>query len=362
MESELDEHRSQVEKRVLERTAGLIKANNRLQLEALERDLAEERTQRKYRLLEAINEAWWDYSPSRGEINYSPGWFTMLGYEAGAFPETLGTWSRLCHPDDLSVLENSLHSLDSVKDQAFGIEIRMRSRTGQWRWLQVRGRTVEKDDEGRAFRIVGTLIDISKYKQVEVALQKANDELQRLAAMDALTQIANRRRFEDRLAREWRRGRRENRMLAVILCDIDYFKDYNDSYGHLKGDEALYAVAQAISAVLRRPMDLAARYGGEEFAMILPNTGVGGARRVAREVKKAVAALSIEHQSSKVNANITLSFGVAAVTPTQALSSKILVETADRALYRAKSKGRNQIFCIPGRKGAVHASASNDRV
>lgn len=296
--------------------------------------------------LESANEGLWDYNPIRGDIYYSPRWFTMLGYKPGEFPETLETWNTLCHPDDLTILEDPLHSLAAGKEEAFNVEIRMLSRSGQWRWIQVRGRTVEKEDDGQALRIVGTLIDISKYKQVEVALQKANDELQRLAALDDLTQIANRRRFEDRLAQEWRRGRRENSMLAVIICDIDYFKNYNDTYGHLKGDETLYSVAQAISAALRRPMDLVARYGGEEFAMILPNTNIAGAERVAQEIKKAVAALCIEHQSSKVNPNITLSFGVAAITPLPDLSSKILIETADRALYSAKSKGRNQILCI----------------
>jgi diguanylate cyclase (GGDEF)-like protein/PAS domain S-box-containing protein len=296
--------------------------------------------------LESTNEGLWDYNPIRGDIYYSPRWFTMLGYNPGELPETLETWSTLCHPDDLTVLENALHSFAAGKEEALNVEIRMLSRTGQWRWLQVRGRTVERDDDDRVLRVVGTLIDISKYKQVEVALQKANDELQRLAALDDLTQIANRRRFEDRLAQEWRRGQRENSMLAVIICDIDYFKKYNDTYGHLKGDETLYAVAQAISTALRRPMDLVARYGGEEFAMILPNTDIAGAQRVAQEVKKAVAALSIEHQSSKVNPDITLSFGVAAITPAPEQSSRILIETADRALYKAKAKGRNQILCV----------------
>jgi diguanylate cyclase (GGDEF)-like protein/PAS domain S-box-containing protein len=300
--------------------------------------------------LESANEGLWDYNPIRGDIYYSPRWFAMLGYKPGEFPETLETWSTLCHPDDLTVLEDTLHSLAAGKEEAFNVEIRMLSRPGQWRWFQARGRTVEKDDDGLVLRVVGTLIDISKYKQVEVALQKANGELQRLAALDDLTQIANRRRFEDRLAQEWRRGRREKSMLAVIICDIDYFKNYNDTYGHLKGDETLYAVAQGISAALRRPMDLVARYGGEEFAMILPNTDIAGAERVAQEVKKVVATLSIEHQSSQVSPNITLSFGVAAITPTPDLSSKILIETADRALYSAKSKGRNQIICITREK------------
>lgn len=296
--------------------------------------------------LESANEGLWDYAPISGGIYYSPRWFAMLGYMDGEFPDTMETWSTLTHPEDLPILEETLQALSDGVREEFNIELRMLARSGRWNWLQVRGRTVENSKDGRAERIIGTLIDISKFKQIEVALQKANDELQRLAALDDLTQIANRRRFEDRLAQEWRRGQRDNSNLSVIICDIDYFKNYNDTYGHVKGDETLYAVAQAISAALKRPMDLVARFGGEEFAMILPNTDSVGAERVAVEVKSAIASLAIEHKTSEINAHITLSFGVASLVPAPDLSAKLLIEAADGALYRAKSKGRNQIRCI----------------
>ncbi len=296
--------------------------------------------------LESTNEGLWDYAPANGHMYYSPRWFAMLGYLADEFPETMETWRALTHPDDLGRLENAMDKLISCHDNDFIIEVRMLSRSGQWHWIQVRGKTVSCSADGNVDRIVGTLIDISKYKQVEMALQKANDELQRLAALDDLTQIANRRRFDDRLAQEWRRARRDNKYLAVIICDIDHFKKYNDTYGHLKGDDALYAVAQAIHTALKRPMDLVARYGGEEFAMILPGTDIVGAERVANEVKEAVAELAIVHESSSVGPTVTLSFGVAALIPTVDLPSKILIETADRALYRAKAGGRDQVCCV----------------
>ncbi len=300
--------------------------------------------------LESANEGLWDYAPMSGHIYYSPRWFAMLGYTTGEFPDTMETWSTLTHPDDLPMLENTLKALADGAKEEFNIEIRMLARSGRWSWLQVRGRAAEYDEEGKTRRIIGTLIDISKYKQIEVALQKANDELQRLAALDDLTQIANRRRFEDRLAQEWRRSQRDSSNLAVIICDIDYFKNYNDTYGHLKGDETLYAVAQAISTALKRPMDLVARFGGEEFAMILPSTDIAGAERVAQEVKNAVESLAIEHKSSEIRAMVTLSFGVAALIPAPDLSAKLLIEAADRALYSAKSKGRDQIVCLSPEK------------
>ena len=312
------------------------------------------KSERRLKLaLESANEGLWDYAPITGQIYYSPRWFTMLGYQHGEFPDTLETWSTLTHPDDMPLLEDALKMHSSREKEAFNIEIRMLSKSGQWKWLQVRGRTVESETDGKAIRIVGTLIDVSNYKQVEVALQKANDELQRLAALDDLTQIANRRRFDSRLNQEWSRSQRGKNNLAVIICDIDYFKDYNDTYGHLKGDETLYSVAQTIRSALKRPTDLVARFGGEEFAMILPNTDIKGAQRVAEGVKAALEELRIEHKTSKVKPYITLSFGVAAIVPISNVPTKVLIEKADRALYRAKSGGRNQIFCVNGKQEAV---------
>jgi diguanylate cyclase (GGDEF)-like protein/PAS domain S-box-containing protein len=296
--------------------------------------------------LDSANEGLWDYAPLSGQIYYSPRWFAMLGYDQGEFSNTLQTWSTLTHPDDLPHLHETLKMHSTAEREAFNIEIRMLSKSGQWHWLQVRGRTVESDGNGKAIRIVGTLIDVSKYKQVAAALQKANDELRRLAALDDLTQLANRRRFDSRLVQEWSRCQREENYLSVVMCDIDYFKHYNDTYGHPKGDETLYRVAQTISAALKRPTDLVARYGGEEFALILPNTDINGAQRVAEGVKVAIEALGLEHKTSKVHPYITLSFGAAAVIPAAGMTAKVLIEKADQALYKAKSKGRNRICCI----------------
>ncbi len=305
------------------------------------------RSEKRLKLaLESANEGLWDYAPSAGHIYYSPRWFSMLGYVDGEFPDTLETWSTLIHPEELPLLEETLQELSDGRKEKFDIEVRMLARSGRWHWLQVRGRTVAFTKDGKAKRIIGTLIDISKFKQIEVALQKANDELQRLAVLDDLTQIANRRRFEDRLTQEWRRGQRDNSNLSVIICDIDYFKYYNDTYGHVKGDETLHAVAQAISAALKRPMDLVARFGGEEFAIILPNTDIVGAHRVAMEVKAAILSLAIEHKTSEINPQITLSFGVASLVPSSELTAKVLIKAADRALYRAKLKGRDRIHCV----------------
>ncbi|MBT8340100.1 MAG: sensor domain-containing diguanylate cyclase, partial [Desulfatitalea sp.] len=293
--------------------------------------------------LDSAEEGLWDYYPQDAKIYYSPRWFGMLGYTEGELPYSIETWATLAHPDDLAGLTVTFESVTRGDEITFRKELRMLCQHGQWRWVQVRGRTVEWDTGGKVFRIVGTMVDIGKYKQVELALQKANEELQRLAALDDLTQIANRRRFEERLTEEWRRARRNNTPLGVIICDIDFFKSYNDTYGHLKGDETLYTVAQTISTTLKRPMDMVARYGGEEFAMILPNTDPQGALRVAEEIRSAMDEQSIPHQASKVHEYITLSYGVVAMVAEGDTPAKALLELADKALYKAKALGRNRI-------------------
>ena len=185
--------------------------------------------------------------------------------------------------------------------------------------------------------------DITERKEAENALQAANDELQRLAALDGLTDIANRRAFDECLDNEWRRMTREKGELALIICDVDYFKKYNDAYGHQEGDECLKSVARAMAVSLLRPADFVARYGGEEFAAILPNTDLEGAVCVAENIRRAVMELQIEHSDSAVAPVVTLSLGVACARPSVGHRPEILLTTADQALYLAKESGRNRV-------------------
>ncbi|BBD57454.1 diguanylate cyclase/phosphodiesterase with GAF sensor [Nostoc sp. HK-01] len=179
-------------------------------------------------------------------------------------------------------------------------------------------------------------------------LQQANQELQRLAASDGLTQVANRRCFDDTLNTEWQRLAREQACLSLILCDVDCFKLYNDTYGHLAGDDVLRQVAQAISMTVKRPADLVARYGGEEFAVILPNTDTEGAIAVATEIQNNIRALQLQQPNSQVNQIITLSLGVATIIPDSQSSPATLIAAADQGLYQAKAQGRNCIVQMNG--------------
>ncbi|MFB2978129.1 diguanylate cyclase domain-containing protein [Microseira sp. BLCC-F43] len=178
-------------------------------------------------------------------------------------------------------------------------------------------------------------------KQAETALFAANQKLALLATLDELTGVANRRYFNEHLAREWSRLKREQIPLSLILCDIDYFKRYNDYYGHLAGDVTLKQVAQAIRKVLKRPADLVARYGGEEFVILLPNTSMAGAVQVGELIRQQVQQLKIPHAQSLVSDYVTLSLGISSLVPSLKESPEVLIKMADEALYAAKRQGRN---------------------
>lgn len=174
-------------------------------------------------------------------------------------------------------------------------------------------------------------------------LALANLELNKLASLDGLTGIANRRRFDEVMQGEWQRAQRSQSALSLLLCDIDFFKGYNDTYGHQAGDLCIKKVAAVLSASVRRPADLAARYGGEEFILLLPDTDLNGALAVAEFCCRQVEALAIPHSTSSAAGVVTLSIGVASAVPPASLRYEKLINRADQALYKAKSMGRNQV-------------------
>ena len=174
------------------------------------------------------------------------------------------------------------------------------------------------------------------------ALARANEELQKLAALDGLTGIANRRRFDEAARLEWQRGRRRGAPLALLLCDVDSFKLYNDHFGHPAGDLCLKKAAAVLTGQLKRPADLAARYGGEEFAILLPDTDLQGALQLAESCRAELERLVLPHPRAGCGI-VTMSFGVACTVPGEDGTLEDLVEAADSALYAAKRGGRNRV-------------------
>jgi diguanylate cyclase (GGDEF)-like protein len=173
---------------------------------------------------------------------------------------------------------------------------------------------------------------------------EANQILQRLSRIDALTGIANRRHFDETLDMEWRRAAREEDAVGLIMIDIDFFKEYNDHYGHQGGDTCLKTLAKTIHRVLNRPTDLAARFGGEEFAVVLPDTRVEGVQHVAETIHQAILRLGIPHPDSKAADQVTISLGVASLIAPRNSTPDPLISGADGALYAAKQQGRNRIM------------------
>ena len=189
---------------------------------------------------------------------------------------------------------------------------------------------------------------MSRIADMRKELEELSAHLKRLSSIDGLTQLYNRRHFDETLELEWSRSGRNQSPLSLILCDIDNFKAFNDNYGHVAGDEALVNTSKAIMNTLQRPSDLPARYGGEEFAVILPATPAMGAMIVAEQLRKAIDSLAIPHAFSDAANVVTMSVGVSTYYPNNTNTSYVdLLDSADRGLYRAKNNGRNRIELQP---------------
>lgn len=184
-------------------------------------------------------------------------------------------------------------------------------------------------------------LEMDQRKARERELEELTRKLQELSNQDGLTGVANRRCFEDILQIEWLRARRESSPISLLMIDIDFFKPFNDTYGHLQGDVCLIAIATAIRNSLKRPADLVARYGGEEFAAILPHTDAKGAQTIAETIMTNVDNLGVDHEASSISSRVTVSIGATTTIPDHDLDQQSLIEAADAALYEAKRDGRN---------------------
>ncbi len=235
---------------------------------------------------------------------------------------------------------DSLYATSSIKKDVYdGIRAEnwaVMPKAGNTLYLAINSGPIY-DEDGTLIAVVETLRDMTEQKKAEEALQS-------LAHKDGLTGLANRRSFDISLEADILHAIREHHSISLILCDVDHFKAYNDTYGHHDGDECLKVIAKAVGQHALRATDLAARYGGEEFAIILPTSEGVGAARVADRVRQAIYDMKLEHSASATQDRVTASFGVAAIVPKPGFEPSKLIEMADQALYKAKENGRNQVF------------------
>jgi diguanylate cyclase (GGDEF)-like protein/PAS domain S-box-containing protein len=271
----------------------------------------------------------------------SPACREVLGYEV---EEMIGKKALgATHPDDMDEVTRAFDAVRAGEvERAIVANRWRRGDDGAVLWVETQLRLLRDERTGAPTGVIGSLRDITIRKAAEDKLEEANRRLAALAGQDGLTGLANRRTFDEALAKEHRRALRERARLALLMIDVDWFKPYNDRYGHPAGDECLRRVSRAIEETLPRPGDVVARFGGEEFAVLLPNTDEAGAAIMADRIRRAVLSLAIEHDASPALV-VTISAGVAALAPGALEGTDALVRRADQALYRAKHLGRNLV-------------------
>lgn len=251
-------------------------------------------------------------------------------------------WIDRIHEDERQA---SALSCIELSDKGVDHEIDYRALTTDGNYVWVRDVIHVIRENGVTKSLIGFIFDISERKAMEEALHQANKKLEQLSFQDGLTGVANWRLYDQTLGREWAHGMRNGSSLALIVIDIDNFKEYNDQFGHLPGDECLKKVARALEKVVARSTDLVARYGGEEFVLLLPDTGRDAARDIAERCRREIHDLAIDHPASSAGKVLTISAGVCCMVPVAKLNRKSLFATADKMLYEAKLSGRNKVVC-----------------
>ena len=250
-------------------------------------------------------------------------------------------WANRMHPEDRERVVNFCvsQSKDGCDHEA---DYRALTQDGRYVWIRDVVHVVRNAD-GEVDSLVGFMFDISERKATEQKLMALQQELEALSFKDGLTGVANRRMFDAILETEWTHARRNSQPLSLILIDIDYFKQYNDHYGHIQGDDCLKRVGKVLGSAATRARDLLARFGGEEFALVLPETDAAAALKVAERCRSLIFKEQMPHATSPISPILTVSLGVNTIIPGHSDQPLAFVEAVDRRLYQAKQAGRNRV-------------------
>lgn len=253
----------------------------------------------------------------------------------------INDWAERMHSDDRERVVNFCVA-QSQAGADHEADYRALTPEGEYIWIRDVVHVV-RNSEGQVESLIGFMFDITERKKNEEELLRLQHELQELSFKDALTGVANRRMFDERLEAEWIHAQRHQQPLSLIMIDIDFFKQYNDIHGHIKGDSCLKIVAQTLNSAALRSGDFFARFGGEEFVLILPQTDIDAAVKVAERCRKLVFKQQIPHPASDVSSVLTISIGVGTHTPARNDQASAFIEAVDRRLYQSKQQGRNCI-------------------
>jgi len=292
-------------------------------------------------LLESTRAIPWKIDWATATFSYiGPQIEMLLGWAPSSWV-TVDDWAQRMHPDDRArVVEFCVtQSRCGVDHEA---DYRALTASGDYVWIRDVVHVV-RDASGETVSLVGFMFDITERKKTEEKVLALQKQLEDYSFRDGLTGVANRRKFDAVFDDEWNEARRHMQPLSLILVDIDYFKQYNDHYGHVQGDECLKRVARALGATGSRSRDFFARYGGEEFALVLPATDEAAAQRVAERCRQAIFKEQIAHAASGVSQVLTVSMGVATIIPAAGDVPMAFIEAVDQRLYLAKQAGRNRV-------------------